>query len=49
MEPIIVSAGFEPNPAGAGSEVVLRVIAMAAEPHPAGQSGQSGEGRAGEG
>ena len=43
MEPIIVSAVFEPNPAGAGGEVVLRVIAMDAEPHPAGQIVQSGE------
>lgn len=48
MEPIIVSAVFEPNPAGAGGEVVLRVIAMDAEPHPAGQIVQSGEFRAGE-
>lgn len=48
MEPIIVSAVFEPNPAGAGGEVVLRVIAMDVEPHPAGQIVQSGEFRSGE-
>ena len=48
MEPILVSAVFEPNPAGAGGEVVLRVIAMDVGPHPTGQIVQAGEFRAGE-
>lgn len=48
MEPIIITAYFEPNPAGAGSTTLLRVIALDAEPDPSTQAYQSGEFRAGE-
>lgn len=48
MEPIIVTAQFDPNPAGAGSTTLLRVVALDAEPDPSTQVYSSGEFRAGE-
>lgn len=48
MEPIIISAVFEPNPAGEGGVTLLRVVALDAETSPAGVVHQSGEFRAGE-
>lgn len=48
MEPIIVTAQFEPNPAGAGSTTLLRVVALDAETSPATAVYQSDEFRAGE-
>ena len=48
MEPIIVTAQFEPNPAGAGATTLLRVVALDAEPDPITAVYQSGESRAGE-
>lgn len=47
-EPIIVTAQFDPNPAGAGSTTLLRVVALDAEPDPTTAVYQSGEFRAGE-
>ena len=48
MEPIIITAWFEPNPAGAGSTTLLRVVALDVTPDPSTQVYQSGECRAGE-
>lgn len=48
MEPIIISAVFEPNPAGAEGVTLLRVVALDAETSPAEVVYQSGEFRAGE-
>lgn len=48
MEPIIVTAQFDPNPAGEGGVTLLRVVALDAETSPAGVVHQSGEFRAGE-
>lgn len=48
MEPIIVTAQFDPNPAGEGDVTLLRVVALDAETSPAGVVHQSGEFRAGE-
>ena len=47
MEPIIITAWFEPNPAGAGATTLLRVIAAEGPPDST-QVYQSGEFRAGE-
>ena len=47
-EPIIITAYFEPNPAGAGSTTLRRVIAAEGEPDPSTQAYQSSEFRAGE-
>ena len=48
MEPIIVTAQFDPNPAGAGSTTLLRVVALGAVPDATTAVYQSGEFRAGE-
>ena len=48
MEPIIITAWFEPNPAGEGAATLLRVIAAEGTPDPSTQAYQSGEFRAGE-
>lgn len=47
-EPIIITAIFEPNPAGAGSTTLLRVAALDAEPDPLTMVYQAGEFQAGE-